>query len=783
MNSKILYIFCLVFLLIFSLIGVRFILAQDECPPCPPFSCPGRAWTEYRCTSNCNGEILTRSCSYSCWCSQTDACGCCTGCACSPTTCTDWTPEGTIGHSWQKCIDDGNAETKPYFACMGECLEAPKNPRYYDNPTYSDQPDKTKDANNIFLPVKLDWDEVSYWKASPDGPRSYRIRIENTSKGEYQKALDKSEYNYRDDPGAGSCLLKSNATHNWHVQACCGADGTNCGPTMDKNFKTNFAPEPISPTDPDWNGEAKVENISLPVVLDWCDVEDAKTYSFRVWLTQNGQEVCLPQLESYGECEPHPINMLTHPGKEGISAFEDTNLDFFTKDTFYKWAVISCRDSLNTDCSEDSQKWSFSTRETTLPSSEARYPLNDPNGEMPVGLPLTLVWQKTKGANSYIYEINPGEITNITTSTSAWFDYPTLNINSLYSWKIKPCWDYEGKKCEDFGETYYFKTTGAPPKNFSVDAFIIPVKLSWERVSGAGSYQYETAKDKNFLDIVASGSTEEVEITLNYPKVKQEIDYWWRIKTCAHRHGEICGNWSEVQSFRTFKLRAPGNLQPEGGSTLLTTKLHSFSWDALPGAKYYQYKIKYTKISPEERKEKCSSLLEQEITEIIPLTSLFHPLECKGEYQWQVQGCLDEKCDSESNGEWSPVLLFTLVAEEAPPEMKGGLIPCGQKHYNPDTPWDETESCQPKHLFILLYNILNFFLWKLIPIVLVLLVLATGVIFYFSLGAPTALIQIKSLWQAVGIGLGLIFLGWFLVDILLKILGYNVGVFGPWWKL
>jgi len=117
--------------------------------------------------------------------------------------------------------------------------------------------------------------------------------------------------------------------------------------------------------------------------------------------------------------------------------------------------------------------------------------------------------------------------------------------------------------------------------------------------------------------------------------------------------------------------------------------------------------------------------------------------------------------------------------------MRKGLVPCGRTSNNPDTDWDETERCQIKHLFILVYVIIDFFLWKVIPIILVLLTLASGAIFYFSLQAqnPEPLATVKSLWKAAGIGLAVVFLAWTAISLFLAIFDYQVGLFGPWWQI
>jgi hypothetical protein len=85
----------------------------------------------------------------------------------------------------------------------------------------------------------------------------------------------------------------------------------------------------------------------------------------------------------------------------------------------------------------------------------------------------------------------------------------------------------------------------------------------------------------------------------------------------------------------------------------------------------------------------------------------------------------------------------------------------------------------------MIFSIIDFLLWKVIPIVLVLLTLASGVIFYFSgqLGITDPPSQVKSLWKAAGIGLAVVFLAWTGISLILGLFGYQVGLLGPWWKI
>ncbi|MBI2644351.1 MAG: hypothetical protein HYW95_02510 [Candidatus Wildermuthbacteria bacterium] len=109
-----------------------------------------------------------------------------------------------------------------------------------------------------------------------------------------------------------------------------------------------------------------------------------------------------------------------------------------------------------------------------------------------------------------------------------------------------------------------------------------------------------------------------------------------------------------------------------------------------------------------------------------------------------------------------------------------GLVPCGTTQNNPETPWDETESCGLKHVILLVKNLLDFVLWKAVPLIIVLLAAATGAILYFSFGGPETIARAKSIWKAVGAGALIILLSWTFVNLLLGLLGYSIDIFGRW---
>ncbi|MFH1713997.1 MAG: pilin [Candidatus Nealsonbacteria bacterium] len=760
---------------------------EDECDPSMS------TWTEteydadeFKCESEaCGTDILNRERwrEYECW---DDGCGD-SGCDFVGYTYTDPTTFQTM-NSWQRCepYQADWEENVPDYGCQGNCLQIPENDKYYDNPEYSDQPDKNIGNTKIKLPVKLDWSDVEGW-GQEDGPQSYVVTVTTSTDKFSSEPLLKSEYVPR------VCLLPSNKTTDWEAKACCTIDGNNCGLESDWDLTANSSPELVSPQDPDWTGDKSAENVPLPITLDWCSVEEAKSYQFLVYIIEDGEKKCHPLLASFTTgkevCEPRALKKERREGdieKIVYSDFRDEFEGLFTKDTLYEWQISVCSDDIGINCEEFSHSWTFSPTGEVLPISYLAFPANDST----VGLPVVLDWNNQIGVNSYIYEItqvsNGQTITDKTKVSQAKpLNYPDLSLNTLYRWKVKPCIDYESERCEDFfGEEWTFRTTGrAPSLNSPLSNeqnVVIPVSLSWENVPGSKSYILKV-----------SGSGLNVQETLNKPEfsldfpeypISQETNYSWQIRTCAWQDGKTCGQYGETQEFRTFRLPAPQNPIP-GNNGQLSTDENYVSWEKIPGAKAYQYKMSYVAKDDNEIDETCSSLIGQDLfsgPKLVLNNSDYLNLRCLGQYSWQIRSCLDKDCHETSN--WSNNQTLTLLETS---EAQGvGLVPCGKTVNDTKTPWNERDPCQVKHIFLLVKIVIDFLLFRLAPIALVLLTVATAVMFYFSVstGGPSPIIRAKSLWKSTGIGLALMFLAWTIVNIFLNLVGFQVGVFGNWYQ-
>jgi hypothetical protein len=561
-----------------------------------------------------------------------------------------------------------------------------------------------------------------------------------------------------------NCLLESNKEYSWRVQACCDSECQNPGPWSNTwTFKTSLAPELLSP-------EKDTEDVNIPVTLDWCDVEEALSYYVMVY--KNGDFYF-----------PGPVE------KEGDTLDSEITLGpaVFTKDTTYDWEAATCLTEDNTqcgvECGEDlegsecgdySQRWKFTTGEISLPTPEITSPESS-NGIAVVNLSDYLSWKPVgiEGTASYLYEIKEGSTIVASSSvsvasTSVSFEefWEELKFDETYTAIVKSCWDEEGEKCEEEGGEVSFKTTGAIP-TFNEEGsgpadnannVVIPVRLNWDDMPGAASYYYSVGE--------ATATVKKSEVLIDYPTLKQSLSYNWEVKTCADEKGEVCGE-AAARSFTTFTLSPPSDPDPPDGGELKTSQKY-LGWGEVLGAKFYQYKVDF------EGEEKISPTIVSTNSALLPINKMD-----LGNYTWWIQSCLDKECEEVSSlaGPWH----FTLVEGESFTEK--GIVPCGRNYDDPRTPWNEKESCQIKHFFIMLKNIIDFVLWRLGMIVLTLLTIATGVIYYFSTGAPQTMVKVKTIWKSAGTGYAVVFVGWIIINLLLAILGYQPETFGDWWQI
>ena len=105
-----------------------------------------------------------------------------------------------------------------------------------------------------------------------------------------------------------------------------------------------------------------------------------------------------------------------------------------------------------------------------------------------------------------------------------------------------------------------------------------------------------------------------------------------------------------------------------------------------------------------------------------------------------------------------------------------GLVPCG----GPGEP-----ACQLCHLFVLLDNVIDFFLFKIVFPVSVLLLVIGGFMFLFYAENPQMVEQGKKILISVIIGLVIIFSAYFVIGTFLKTIGlakWTTDIYQNWWN-
>ncbi len=645
--------------------------------------------------------------------------------------------------------------------------------------------------------------------------RSYLLEIDNTNNdindsksagGIYRKILTTNEFNPQEL--FYPCFFNSATTYKWRVRPCCNADGSNC--QLEDNatwwtFTTSAAPEPIDPDDPDWNGSGGAASLSYDgMQIKWCKVYFQKTkkyatsYKLNVTSDESGSQACHPLLELNGQCKDDDIFADAITGKvhsiidtDGISKipFPTTNQGrqdhaLFTRDRTYTWKLRTCYDEIARDCSDYGQKWTFSTKHDPIGVPTATSPKNNTAGNDLAPLPLSLSWTMPNGANSFVYETSfSGGAKNSGSSTvpnaktgedeKALFDADTMAADTVYQWRVKACSNYDSSNCDGWSEWFSFRTTGRPPKAGSlVSEGNIPITLSWESIDDAKSYNLslqEAGSDAKIILLKGDEMMAAPEYAINYPVIDQGRTYYWKVQTCAHDDGTVCGDWSAENSFATGELDMPVGNSPTAGDTIYADQLtQELSWSEMSNAKAYHYILTLANSTD------ASDCDQDTIEGTTNKTSATVKMNCLGEYTLAVEACVDSQCQSVSpKGEWN----FTLDQHE--PQTKSSFAVCGASYDNPDTGWNERAACEPKHAAIMVKVILDFLLFKLSVFLMPFLIAATAFLYYSPFKTPDVIDKVKTAWKAIGIGYALLFCAWVIVGVILSIVGFS----GLWWKI
>lgn len=492
------------------------------------------------------------------------------------------------------------------------------------------------------------------------------------------------------------------------------------------------------------------------------------------------------------------------------------DIAYFSRDRSYTWTLKSCVNEMtidefedhedNNDCYEDSsQEWKFVTIDEEIPAPEPISPKDDASGEKPVGFPIGITWSIPAGANSFQFNTDIGNFTGNRPTTwstipnketqeidpnALTLNDPAIKLNTVYHWKVRSCAMFDsGKKnpddCDAWSKEYSFVTTGRPPKLDSMKpdlgtTITFPQNFTWEAVGGAKAFIVELYDD-NYQKI----SSQTIKYTntegnapvaqFGYPNITQPTEgtanttYHWRVKTCADEEAKRCGDWGNYQNFTIYRIASPKlkNDKDEFGSL----KDLELGWDS-------QTKINLVLItySGGSNQEGCSTggsvtnfkSLDGACTFTNGCIDQSSAVGCAGTYSYTIYPCVDANCSD--RGE--PLTGTFKVKATGTSSGMGSFKVCGQDTDNLDTKWNETDECSITSLFLVVKLIINF-LFKFAFMLLPVLALITGGMFYLGMNGKDTIPTVKRIWKYAGIGYAIMFMSWLLVSWLLAATGFN----------
>lgn len=119
------------------------------------------------------------------------------------------------------------------------------------------------------------------------------------------------------------------------------------------------------------------------------------------------------------------------------------------------------------------------------------------------------------------------------------------------------------------------------------------------------------------------------------------------------------------------------------------------------------------------------------------------------------------------------LIVFPLFSVQA-----AGLVPCGGTNEEP---------CTFCHLFVLLNNVLEFLMFKIVPLIASLMLVVGGIMFFFGGTNPGMIARARRILTSVVIGLTIIFCAWMIINVILVQSGFVDAEKGKsileWWKI
>lgn len=143
------------------------------------------------------------------------------------------------------------------------------------------------------------------------------------------------------------------------------------------------------------------------------------------------------------------------------------------------------------------------------------------------------------------------------------------------------------------------------------------------------------------------------------------------------------------------------------------------------------------------------------------------------------------------------ILFFPLLTRA----LAYPLVPCGQDEDDPQSDYNETAACTLCHLFQLFKNVIDLFLFEIVPVLAILLIALGGFMYLFAYlnpegtflgtGGSNLIRRANQTFSAVVVGLIIIYGAWVFVGLFFWLIGVadwtNLlpapGAIGGWWVI
>lgn len=385
--------------------------------------------------------------------------------------------------------------------------------------------------NNITCPFGL-WNEPEDGWTDPSQDYCSTIPIKKDQSGNLQT-------NYTDK----DCSFAKDTEYTWQVASCLGENETNCGNYGSKAlFKTTrdyplpapilkspvYEIPPIGPQEPSYEEEIPI--VEFNDSLGWEPGNNCSHY----------QKITIKKEGERSDKEVYEISSLA------LSNPAIRNYLWKGLNNVYSWKAESCYATNNglVNCEAESESWKFQTKLDKPINLEQSFIRGN----------AKLFWEAPK-ALSWEYQVKDTEdIQNSDPIIKTIFrevilEYPYIQPNNQYWWRVRSCADEQGLYCGDWSETQSFVTLFLnPPSNLGPESGKLPAILKWDSALGANFYQY-----KVFYSAMTSGETLE-ECYLPPGQSKQIIpesgnppitsktefklsnlclgEYTWRVRSC-----------------------------------------------------------------------------------------------------------------------------------------------------------------------------------------------------------------------------------------------------------